>query len=142
MKFKILLAIICLSSSLLFAQPTEEKKSAKPTEDSLVIVLSSADPLVAERMVFMYSQHAKKMGWFKDVTIVIWGPSAKMLTENEKLQKQLVQMIKDGVVFEVCKACSDTFNASKKLKELGCDVKYMGVPLTNYLKSEAKVMTF
>jgi hypothetical protein len=41
-----------------------------------------------------------------------------------------------GVALFACKACADIYGVSDKLSSLGIDVKYMGVPLTQYLKNK------
>jgi hypothetical protein len=51
-------------------------------------------------------------------------------------------MQNDGVVIEACIACATAYNVVDDLKKLGFDVKGMGKPLTDYLKSGAKVLTF
>ena len=38
--------------------------------------------------------------------------------------------------------CSNAYGITEDLKKLGFDVKGMGKPLTDYLKSGAKVLTF
>ncbi len=118
------------------------KKNSNNTMDRLVVVWSSPDPFVAERMVLMYSHASKLNGWWDDITIIIWGPSAKLIAEDEKIQEKLKQMMKDGIEVRACKACSDAFGTTEKLEELGYEVTYMGEPLTEYLKSDAKVITF
>ncbi len=110
--------------------------------DKLVVVWTSDDPYVAERVAFMYTHAAKTAGWFKDVTLIIWGPSAKLITENLKLQEKIKSMQKDGVVVEACITCSDAYGVTEDLRKLGYDVKGMGKYLTGYLKSGAKVLTF
>ena len=110
--------------------------------DKLVIVWTSDDPYVAERVAFMYAHNAKINGWFKDVTLIIWGPSAKLAAENLKIQGELKAMQKDGVVIEACIACAKAYGITDELKALGFDVKGMGKPLTDYLKSGAKVLSF
>jgi hypothetical protein len=52
------------------------------------------------------------------------------------------QMQKDGVVIEACVACANAYGVAEDLRKLGYDVKGMGKPLTDYLKSGAKVLTF
>lgn len=123
---------------------SNETKQTPPQDqsDKLVVVWTSDDPYVAERVALMYTHAAKRNKWFKDVTLIIWGPSAKLIAENSKLQKKLKEMVADGIVVEACSACSDAYSVTKILKELGYDPKPMGVPLTNYLKSNAKVLTF
>jgi hypothetical protein len=110
--------------------------------DKLVVVWTSDNPYVAERVAFMYTHNAKTQKWFKDVTLVIWGPSAKLITENVKLQDEIRAMQKDGIVVEACIACSNAYGVTEDLRKLGYDVKGMGKPLTDYLKTGAKVLTF
>jgi hypothetical protein len=110
--------------------------------DALVIVWTSDDPYKAERMVLMYAHAAKQYGWFSEVTLIIWGPSAKLIAENAPLQQKLREMMDDGVVVEACVVCADAYNVTEVLRNLGYDVKPMGRPLTDYLKSDRKVLTF
>jgi len=130
---------ILLSVSQVVNAQTESKE---PVPDKLVVLWTSDNPYVAERVAFMYTHNAKLSGWFKDVTLIIWGPSAKLITENIRLQEQVRQMQKDGVVVEACIACANAYGVADDLRKLGYDVKGMGKPLTDYLKSGAKVLTF
>ena len=109
-------------------------------EDSLIVLWTSGDPEVALKMVFMYTLNCKRQGWWNEVTLIVWGPSAKILSENIQLQKSIQKMKEAGVILEACKACADLYHVSPKLKELGIDVKYMGQPLTEYLKSDKVVL--
>lgn len=139
MKIKVLLTIL---TSILLFNTTNVMGQQEKTEDKLVIVWTSDDPYLAERMVLMYSHAAKTAGWFKEVTIIIWGPSAKLVAENIKIQEKLKAMQKDGVEIRACIACATAYGVVDKLKSLNFEVKGMGKPLTDYLKSDAKVMTF
>lgn len=111
-------------------------------EDKLVVVWTSDDPYLAERMVLMYTHAAKTAGWFSEVTIIIWGPSAKMVSENLKIQEKLKAMQNDGVEIQACIACANAYGVTEDLKNLNFEVKGMGKPLSDYLKSDAKVLTF
>lgn len=108
----------------------------------LVSLWTSGDPDVAEKVCFMYTHNAKKMGWFDNVNLIVWGPSAHLLANNTSLQNQVLAMMNDGVVVEACKACADSYGVTSKLTSLGVTVKYMGMPLTNMLKQNKKVLTF
>ena len=90
----------------------------------------------------MYTHNAKKHGWFDDVTLIVWGPSAELLTRDPTLQDAIRTMIAVGVVVKACKACSDAYGVSDQLSALGIDVKYMGTPLTEMLQGDWKVLTF
>jgi len=108
----------------------------------LAVLWTSGDPEVAEKVCFMYTHNAKLQGWFDEVTLIIWGPSSKLLAGNEDLQQAVRDMMEDGIKVEACVACADMYGVSQDLREMGIDVKGMGVPLTDYLKSDAKVLSF
>jgi len=116
----------------------------EPSVDSskLAVVWTSGDRDVALKMVFMYTLNAKKQGWFDQVQLIVWGPSSKLLTEDEELQASIAAMKDVGVELTACKACADSYGVSDKLEALGIEVKYMGVPLTEMLRSDWIVTTF
>lgn len=142
MKTKFFILFLLGLFLLNFSNTMAQTNVSNDAPDKLVIVWTSDDPYVAERVAFMYAHNAKTKGWFKDVTLIIWGPSAKLAAENLKIQTELKAMQKDGVVIEACIACANAYGITDELKALGFDVKGMGKPLTDYLKSGAKVLTF
>jgi hypothetical protein len=111
-------------------------------KDSLVVVWTSGDREVAEKTVFMYTLNSRLNDWWKEVTLIIWGPSSKLITEDQELQDYLEKIKDAGVKLEACITCSDMYRVSKKLADMGFDVKPMGLPLTQYLKQGSKVITF
>ncbi|UCD25939.1 MAG: DsrE family protein [Gemmatimonadota bacterium] len=108
----------------------------------LGVVWTSGDRDVALKMVFMYTLNAKRRSWFDDVRLVVWGPSAKLLSVDEELQEEVARMKEAGVELVACKACSDSYGISEELEALGVEVKYMGVELSDMLKQDWKVVTF
>ncbi len=113
-----------------------------PESEKLVVLWTSGDPEVAKKMVFMYTYNAKKYGWWKDITLVVWGPSAKLLTEDKELQESIKNMKEVGVNLLACKGCSDLYDVSDDLEKLGIEVKYIGVELTDFIKGDYHLVTF
>jgi len=110
-------------------------------DDRLVVVWTSGDPEVALGMVLMYTYNAKKQGWWKDVTLVVWGPSQRLVVENEEIKAYIKKIKEAGITVEACKACADELEVTDGLTACSVDVKYMGTPLTRYIKN-AHVVTF
>jgi len=110
-------------------------------DDRLVVVWTSGDPEVALDMVLMYTYNAKKQGWWKDVTLVVWGPSQRLVVENEEIKAYIKKIKEAGITVEACKACADELEVTDGLTACSVDVKYMGTPLTRYIKN-AHVVTF
>ena len=111
-------------------------------ENRLAVIWSSADREVARTVCFMYTHNAKRNNWFDEVHLIIWGPSALMLSHDLELQVEIQAMKQSGVVVEACQRCTDMLRVSDELRELDIDVKPMGLPLTNMLKDCWKVLTF
>jgi len=118
------------------AQDMENKK------EKLAVLWVSGDPDVAEKSCLMYTHAAKRNGWFDEVVLIVWGSSSRLLAEDEALQEKVKAMISDGVILEACIACSNMLGVTEELLALGIDVKGMGVPLTEYLKSGYHVLTY
>lgn len=110
--------------------------------NELLIVWTSGDRDVALKMVFMYARNAKRHGWWEEVSLLVWGPSQKLLVEDEELQAELAVMMELGVRVGACKACADSYPITEQLEELGVEVFYTGQFLTDWIRSEASVITF
>jgi hypothetical protein len=109
--------------------------------NELRIVWTSGDRDVALKMVFMYAANAKRHGWWDDVTMLVWGPSQKLLTEDAALQEGLGDMLDLGVRAIACKACADSYPVTEELEALGVEVFYTGQLLTEWIKSDASLVT-
>jgi hypothetical protein len=114
---------------------TEEK-------DRLVVIWSSGDREVALKMVFMYVLNSRLNKWWDEITLIVWGPSADLLSQDYELQEYLAKIRQEKVIIEACLSCTDMYGVTKKLLDLGIDVKLMGIPLTQYIKEGRKIITF
>lgn len=136
--FRILLLIILLAPNFLQAQINETSSS----KDTLAVLWTSGDPEVAEKVCLMYTHAAQSSNWFRQVILIVWGPSAKLLSENKSLQKKVKSMIIDGVLVQACVACADSYDVSDDLRKMGIEVLGMGKPLTSYLKAGYSILNF
>ena len=130
------LILFLVSSPMIYGQMNEDNS------DKLVVIWTSGDRDVAEKSCLMYSHAAMKYEWFSEVTLIIWGPSAKLVIEDEAIREKVLKMQEDGVVLEACIACCNMLGVTEELLELGVDVKGMGVQLTDYLKSGYHVLSY
>jgi len=142
MKAILPLLLIIFATSTLTGSNKKNEKMKNSEKQQLAVVWTSSDPEVAEKVCFMYTQNARLKGWFDEVVLVVWGPSAKLLSENKVLQDRVKQMIADGVKVEACVACANMYGVADQLTAMGIEVKPMGPVLTVYLKENWKVLTF
>lgn len=110
-------------------------------EDKLNILWTNADPITAKLMVFMYAENALIRDWWKEVEIIIWGATAKLVAENKEIQDKINDMKSKGVQVVACIACARELGVVEELTELGLELKSMGPPLTELIKNGEKLIT-
>jgi hypothetical protein len=110
--------------------------------NKLLIVWSTAEIEVAKKMVLLYSSVILPRGYWDQAHLMIWGPSAKLLSENEALQEMVSKIKQTGVKLTCCVVCSDEYGVSEKLASLGIDMIHTGEVLTDALQKDWKVITF
>lgn len=109
--------------------------------DHLYILWTSKDVETFDEMVFMYALNGKKLKWWDEITVVIWGASTGLAGKDEVIQLKIKELIEGGVHVEACKACAIDMGVNEILEKLDVVVKYWGQPLTKVLKSGAKLIT-
>lgn len=109
--------------------------------NKLFILWTNADPITSDKMVMMYATNSVLNHWWKEVTVIIWGATAKLVAENPMIQEKIKMARQVGVKFSACKACADQLGAADALDILGIETIYWGVGLTDILKGEDKLLT-
>ncbi len=107
----------------------------------LYVLWTNADPVTAEKMVFMYTVNSLLKGWWEKVTLIVWGATVQLVGENTAIQAKIKEAQKAGVHITACKACADQLGVTETLEGLGIEVIYWGVPLTDLLKNNEKLIT-
>ena len=141
MKYIVNTLVFVLLSGLSLCVSAQQQRVAGPS-DTLVVIWSSGDPEVAEKACFMYASAARKNKWFDEVILIVWGPSEKLLSENQNLKEKVAAMQKDGIIVQACVSCSNMYGVTDQLKVCEIDVRRMGVPLTKYLKRGYKIISY
>ena len=111
------------------------------TKDNLFILWTSDNRITFDEMVYMYALNSLKRGWWKEVTLIIWGASAKLAGEDFVVQQELKELADAGVKITACKGCADNLSLTKTFEKAGFEVKYWGAPLTELLQSDVRMLT-
>lgn len=64
------------------------------------------------KIAFTYAENSKIKGWWDEVTILVWGPSAKLISEKIDLQKIVNNLLEYKINMYTCKACADSYEES------------------------------
>lgn len=111
-------------------------------KNRLLIVWSSQDVEVAKKLVLLYSSVILPRNYWDEAILMIWGPSAKLLNDNQDLKDKVKEIAKTGVKLQACVVCTDDYGVSKDLESLGIELIHTGEVLTNALQDDWKVITF
>jgi Uncharacterized protein conserved in archaea len=109
--------------------------------DKLHILWTSDNKITVLNMLAIYVLNAKSRGWWKEINVIIWGASAKLVAKDTQVQTEVLEMLNMGISVEACKDCSDVCEVTDDLERLGVNVRFMGEPLTNYIKSGEPILT-
>ena len=112
------------------------------SKNSHLYILWTNDNLItAEKMVFMYTINSLTQGWWEQVTLIIWGATVQLVSDNKEIQKLVQDALDAGVHVTACKACADQLGVTQTLRDLKIEVKYWGKPLTEILINDEKLLT-
>ncbi len=101
----------------------------------LNILWTSNNVDTARLMVFMYAINAVQKKWWDEVTIIIWGSSAKLVAENSSIQEEIKRAQTSGVKVSACIACATKLNVVDILQDLDLEVISWGKPLTEIIQN-------
>jgi hypothetical protein len=102
----------------------------------LAVVWTQGDREVADKMVFKYIKTAKTNGWWRHITLIVWGPSVRLLANDAGLQEKAGELLALGVDMKANADTADEYGAAGNLQTLGIDVKDLGLGLTEVLQDE------
>mgnify|MGYP001066445700 FL=1 len=111
-------------------------------KNKLLIIWSTEEKEVAKKMVLLYSSVILPRSYWDEAILMVWGPSARLLSQDKELQQKIKEIAKTGVKVQACVVCTDDYGVSEKLKNIGVELTHTGEMLTQALQSDWKVVTF
>jgi len=107
----------------------------------LYVLWTNDNLMTADKMVFMYTINSLINGWWEKVTLIVWGATTKLVSENTDIQEKIEEALEAGVHVTACKACADQLGVTDSLEKIGIEVIYWGVPLTEILTNNKTLLT-
>jgi hypothetical protein len=142
MRAKSLVILLVLAAAVTNSLAAQDTVAVSGPADTLVVLWSSGDPEVAEKACLMYTSYAKTRGWFREVILLAWGPSERLMAENDMVKEKVAAMQKAGVIVQACVVCANMYDVTDELKVCSVDVRGTGGLLTKYIKRGYKMIAF
>ena len=72
----------------------------------LHLLWTTGEKEVAMKAIFPYLINAKANGWWDEINLIIWGPSAQLTAGDKDIQRQIQDTLDSGITVEACQACT------------------------------------
>ena len=89
----------------------------------------------------MYASRSLSEGWMDEVKVVFFGPSERLLVQDEQIAQTAKQMSEVEKPM-ACKFISDRDGISEKIEALGVKVDYVGTVISDFIKDGYVPMVF
>ena len=106
------------------------------------VMLSSGDKEKATLVGLVYPLNAAKYKWMDEVKVIVFGPSSRLVAEDQEVQRMLKDCEAAGVEVLVCKWCADELGVSGAIEQAGFKVLYVGEIMSQLLKDGWASLTF
>lgn len=110
--------------------------------NKLLILWSTEEIEVAKQMVLLYSSVILPRNYWDEAILMIWGPSARLLSINTPLQDKVKEIAQTGVKLQACIVCAQEYDVCDLLEDLGVELIHTGEVLTQALQSDWKTLSF
>lgn len=110
-------------------------------QDHAKILWTTDNKDTALNMICLYAHNAKLKNWMEKVTVLVWGASQTLISNDKELQEKIKNMIEDGVVFFACKHCAEELGVVTSLTKCGIDTHYTGELLSQWIQSGENIVS-
>jgi len=98
----------------------------------LLVVVATGDKEKA-LTALMYAKNAAKNGWLDEVKVVFFGPSERLMVEDEDVSQEALE-VAELCESLACKAISDREEISEAITKMGVRVEYVGRIISDYIR--------
>ncbi|MHA1777426.1 MAG: hypothetical protein ACTSWC_11675 [Promethearchaeota archaeon] len=103
--------------------------------EKVFIIIADADPRILTDVVFPYARNAIRNKWMEEIVLILWGPIQRTVVGALELKSQVMDLVEtEQISVWASNQCSDDYNVSDKLRELGVTVQFIGEKVSTMLK--------
>ncbi len=106
----------------------------------LLIVISSGDSEKVQAGL-MFADNAGREGWMDDVRVVFFGPSERLLLEDENVRRAAREIARARKT-QACRIFAELDDSITQLEGLGLEVVYVGEVISGLIKAGYVPMVF
>jgi hypothetical protein len=101
--------------------------------DRLAMILAGGDPPVHETGL-MCARNTAAHGWMTETKLHLCGPAEARIVDDFALRETLRTIVEEGMTPVTCNLRSDKHSIGEPLAELGCEMAYVGEPISRAIR--------
>lgn len=105
-------------------------------KENLLIVITTDNIDSILKFPMLYGGVSIPRGYWKRVHMIFWGPSIKLVKENDLLREKIKELQNDGVEFSSCIVCAEDYNAVESLESINIPCVHTGELLNEALQND------
>ena len=109
--------------------------------DKLTILWTSGEKDVALKVVLRYAESVLEKGLWKQIEIIIWGPSVQLAADDEVVKAKVESLISEGVKFKACVVCAEEYGVSKALEDMNVQLEMVGEEVTRIIQDHTPLLS-
>ena len=110
--------------------------------DELYVLWTSGELDVAMKVVLRYIENVLTKETWKEIDLLIWGPSVKLAAEDDSVKVKLENLMKKGLKAEACIVCAEEYGVSDTLKSMGVRLEMTADTVTEIIKKQKPLISF
>jgi Uncharacterized protein conserved in archaea len=112
------------------------------SNEKLTILWTSGEKDVATKVVLKYVESLVEHKFWKEIEVMVWGPSVKLVCDDDTVKTKVTKLISSGIVFSACVVCADDYGVTNILTQMGIKLEMMGEKLTHLIQEQKPFISF
>lgn len=109
--------------------------------EKLTILWTSGEKDVALKVVLRYAESALEKGLWKQIEILVWGPSVQLAADDENVKAKIESLIAQGVKMKACVVCAEEYGVTQTLEEMHVKLDMVGEDVTRIIQDQTPLLS-
>lgn len=107
----------------------------------LTVLWTSGEKDVALKVVLRYIDNALDKQIWKEIELIIWGPSVQLAGDDENVKFKLESLIQRGLTVKACIVCAEEYGVTQVLEAMGVGLSMVGEELTHIIQDQKPLLS-
>ena len=132
-----ILVLVSFGANGQSGSPEKALLKGNKLEEDFTFLWTSSNENVLNDYISSYSKKLNQNPKWEDVTLILWGPAVKTLSQDKALLAELASLHQRGIEVKVSKTSAKKYEVAKELNDIGVRLGNARKELTADLRGDA-----